>query len=747
MSASVRSRTSEHHEDSDEWLIDAARRAGHALPHRERPPGTSAWRLLLNVGVPEDEIMRVASAASGTEAADLSRVSPALGAFLPHAIALRFRVAPLGVRNGVLRVATYNPRSTLLERELAFASKHRVSLHAASPAAILRAQGAIYGTVYGTSSSAADPHVEADAVPAPRLSRVARLSQAVPEPADAHGHSTTLADRMLITAVTERASEVHLVPAQEGGLLIRLRVDGTISDRFGVSEANAARIVRALKTRAGLRVDDARHPQSGPASFTSPQGTVTLRVSTEPLPGGLEHVVVRLQGPHPTPRIAELGLSMVERRRFEELLAVRHGLVLVVGPRDSGKTTALYAALRDLVKHGRHAASVEEPVERQLDGVEQTDVGASAFATLGDAALARLNGSADAVYVSTLEDAATAHAVVTSGNGRCLVLASLDATDLGSAVERMYELEADTAGLSTALQGVVALRLLRRLCAACAAPQHLTELPEQQQRLLSGLPSARLRRAVGCEHCRGTGYTGRTAVAEVVPITPELRAAIARRAAAPALAQLARECGINNLWDSGMTAVVEGTSCLSELLDHVIPPPEVADGTVAQQDIDALLAQLLGGARSEASVVEPVEAPTAPLRVLVVDDDALSRRALAKELTDAGMRVIEAADGVAGLAYARQLRPDFIVSDVAIPRLDVVGLMEALAKDDASPPVLVHTAQLDEALLQWLRKAGAVGVVLRGGALGAVAKRLHELQAAIAAAPGERSGAVPPPRG
>ena len=175
MSASVRSRTSEHQEDSDEWLIDAARRAGHSLPHRERPPGTSAWRLLLNDGVPEGEIMRIASMASGTEAADLSRVSPALGAFLPHAIALRFRVAPLGVRNGVLRVATFNPRSTLLERELAFASRHRVSLHAASPAAILRAQGAIYGTVYGTSASVGAPPAEAHVHPATSLSRVARL--------------------------------------------------------------------------------------------------------------------------------------------------------------------------------------------------------------------------------------------------------------------------------------------------------------------------------------------------------------------------------------------------------------------------------------------------------------------------------------------------------------------------------------------------------------------------------------------
>ena len=763
MSAPVRARTDEYEEESDEWLIDAARRSGHQFPRRARPSGTSAWRVLLNAGVQDEEVLRIVCASAVVDPADFSRASPALANFLPHAVALRLRVAPLGVRNGVLGVATYNPRSAGLERELAFASKHRVSLHAASPGAIIRAQAAIYGTVYGTNMEPGGARVIPVAAPAiqPRPLHVARLSLAMPAASEAQSNSPNMADRLLSTAIAERASEAHLVPAQEGGLLIRLKVDGTLNDRFGLSESNAARTLHALKTRAGLDVGDCRYPQSGRATFASPQGVVELHISTEPTASGCENLRIRLYAPDTVLSVTELGLSTSERHRFEDLLGTKHGLILVVGPAGSGRTTTLYAAMRALQARGRAVATVEQPVERRVDGIQQMDVQASPYPTLASAARARLNADSDVVLVSGLVDVATTETVITGNNKKRLVLSTLDAPDAANAVQRLYELEHDAVALSASLKGVVAQRLLRCLCDACAAPQHLDELPEQHQQLLAGLPTGKLRKAVGCERCRGTGYEGRTAVVEIVPTTPELRAAIARRADAPALAQLARECGINNLWDSGMNCVVEGVTTFNELLDHVIPPDDVVAGGVAQQDVDALLAQLFGGgvrtpaepaslpevADESITVVEaecplvavatsspPEPVPTAsspvPCRVLLVDDDAASRRALARALGATGMSVVEAADGVAALAYARRLRPDFIVTEVALPRLDAVGLLEALAADDARPRVLVHTWQEDAALRAWLMEAGATDVVSRQVSPDVLAERLTELLAA-----------------
>ncbi|MEP6618769.1 MAG: ATPase, T2SS/T4P/T4SS family [bacterium] len=733
MSVPVRTRANEPQEDSDEWLIDAARRAGHALPRRDRPAGTSAWRMLLNAGVSEEEILRLACAASGADAADFTRVSPALNSYLPHAVALRYRVAPLGVRNGVLGVATFNPRSPHLERELAFASKHRVSLLAAGPGAILRAQAAIYGTVYGTvtASEPGGPPMPAPSVAPPqRPPHVARLSLAVAAPSETSSQAQNLADRLLTTAITERASEAHLEPAQEGGLLVRLRVDGTLNDRFGVSEANMPRVIHSLKTRAGLDVGDTHSRQSGRATFVSPQGVVELRISTEPMPKGLERLVVRLYSPQSALGITELGFSASERHRFEELLGVGSGLVLVVGPHSAGKTTTLYAAARALKEQGRRVVTVEEPVERRLDGITQTDVSASPYPTVASAVRAMLYADTDVVLVGALTDTATTESVVTGSAKKRFVLAALETSDMASALQRLYDLEHDSVALSGAIRGVVAQRLLRCLCDACAAPQHLSDLPEPQQQLLSGLPNSKLRSAVGCERCRGTGYDGRTAVVEVVPITPELRAAIARRADAPALAQLARECGIHNLWDSGMNCVVEGITSLSELLDHVVPPPQqVGEGTVAQHDIDALLAQLLGGTLT-ATTVEAAPAPPPrqqSLRILLVDDDVVARRSLAGELTRAGVTVLEAADGEAALAYARRLRPDFIISEVALPKLDAMGLLKALAEDASPPPVIIHTAQEDQAMHGWLQEAGAMEIISRKVAGDALAARLNEL--------------------
>ena len=755
MRAPIRSSVNENQEDSDEWLIDAARRSGHQLPRRARPAGTSAWRVLINAGLPDDEILRLASSASGADAADFARTSPALGTFLPHAVALRLRVAPLGVRNGVLGVATYNPRSTYLERELAFASKHRVCLYSASPTAILRAQAAIYGTVYGTNAEvdvAPPMPIPVPSAP-PRPPNIARLSLALPAPSEALSQHPNLADRLLSTAITERASEAHLVPAQEGGLLIRLRVDGALNDRFGVSELNAAKVIHSLKARAGLDVDDTLRAQQGRATFNSPLGIVELNIATEPLPNAVEKIVIRLNNPASVLGIAELGLSTSERHRFEDLLRTDHGLILVVGPQGSGKSTTLYAAIESLRQRGRRVVTVEQPIERRLEGIQQTDVHTSSYPTLASAARARLNGETDVVFVSTLADVATAETIITGSGRKRFVLSSLDASDMAAAVQRLYELEHDAVALSAVLKGVVAQRLLRRLCDACAATQPLDELPEQQQQLLSGLPSAKLRKAVGCQRCRGTGYEGRTAVVEVVATTPELRAAIARRADAPALALLARECGISNLWDSGINCVVEGVTTFNELLDHVIPPDDVAAGGVAQQDVDALLAQLLGGPRvvsaplalaSPAVLVAPTvptvpsvpptateRAPApAPLRVLLVDDDVTTRRALARELHSAGISVVEAADGVAALACARRIRPDFIVTEVALPRMDAVGLMEALAGEGAAPAVIVRTWQDDDALLHWLREAGATEIVSRSVTADALAKRLRELHTA-----------------
>jgi type II secretory ATPase GspE/PulE/Tfp pilus assembly ATPase PilB-like protein len=755
-------------EESDEWLIDAARRARHELPRGERPPGTSAWRLLLNAGIPESEVIRLACDAAGTEAADFKNLSPALSTMLPHGIALKHRVAPIGVHNGILGVATSNPNSPALERELAFAARQRVRLHAASPSDILSAQAVVYGTAYGTTQAFEPVRAPAFA-PSPRPAPVARLSLGVKMPVEPTPVATPaqpgaravvepvveadVADRLLAAACVDRASEASLDPTPDGGLLVRVRVDGVWSDRFRIAPLQAKRVVKALEMRAGMDPSKAAHGARGRTTFKSANGIVEIRLSVLSVADGRERIVLRLFSAGGLRSVVDLGYSSSEQHRITQLLGATSGLVVVVGPADAGTTTTLYAAARELQKTGRAASIVEEPIAFPLDQVSHVQVSLSPESTVVSAVRAAFGGQANVVIAGVPLDAATLGECLTPEGRARLTIASIDAADMPSTVTRLLTLQPDAALLAGMLEGVVSQRLIRRLCQACAAPQSLSELPKLQQRLVHGLPMEKLRRAVGCTECGTTGYKGRTAIAEVVPMVAAMREAIARGATEAELAIVAREQGLRTLWDSGMSRVVEGMTSLAELLDTVASPTQNRDAS-PQEEIDALLAQLLGWHMQQVPPVAvtapvpaartlsipaaptvaparapamPIAAPTRAVRILLVDDDGIARRALAKQLTHAGFQVLQAADGAAAVNFAKRLQPDIILTEVALPRLDAVGMIGALASENVSITVVVHTAQVDDALHIWLREAGAREILSRDMPTAELAERLRDL--------------------
>jgi len=350
----------------------------------------------------------------------------------------------------------------------------------------------------------------------------------------------------------------------------------------------------------------------------------------------------------------------------------------------------------------------------------------------------------EVVMIGARLDAATLEELATGARQR-LVLASLPTGDVTGTLARLGELLPDRTRLARLLAGVMVQRLVRRLCPACAEDQVVSELPEPQQHLLHDMPTAHVRRAVGCAECRDTGYRGRLAIAGVLPITSELRDALMKGAPAAQLMRVAREQGFQALWDAGLRRVLDGTTTLAELLDTVRSPTDDGGGP-PQEDIDALLTQLLGESMQgdahlpDASLAAPItegslgvvidpidETPasqvaaptTAPatgggaLRVLIVDDDSAARRALAQVLTAAGLQVLQAADGVSALAFARRLRPDLVLTEIALPGLDAIGLVTALKEDTDAPMVVVHTEQEDDALDAWLIESGARAVVRR----------------------------------
>ncbi len=695
----------------DRWLLDVFLRSNHPLAvaaSRTRAP--TAWEALEAAGVPRREVAEAAAQRCRVAYVPLEDADPAAAELLPRRLAHRFRVVPVGVQDGALQIACADPL-TVEADELAFATGRRVVLAVAHPVELRHALARWY-----------PEKVEGPASPSlPALTGSAEQMQA----------------RILREALAQRSSDVHLEP-QDGALLVRFRVDGLLHDVFRVPAEAAPPLLSRFKITAGIDISDRIRPQDGRSTVTFDGRRIDLRISTLPLEQGQEKVVVRLLAQEGGALgLAALGFLPAELHRVEKLLQSREGMVLVTGPTGSGKTTTLYSMLRQVQASTSNITTIEDPVEIRIEGINQVQVNEKAGLTFASALRSMLRQDPDVILVGEIRDGETAGIALKASMTGHLVLSTLHTNDAVLAVARLTDMGVDLGALSGALKAVVAQRLLRRLCPECSQPVRLCDLPLDQQMLLSGRDTTSLRTAAGCAACRHTGYTGRIVVPEVLLVTPEMQRLIATGAELGEVARAAREGGMLTLWEAGLERVVRGLTSLHELLDNIAAPfVELADAS-PQSDVDALLAQLLGtGAPAAAPASAPAPAPVATpaavpapravqeiaapvanagagsrVRVLVADDDREARQSLRRILEAEGFGVIEAADGEAALRYAERLRPEWVITEIPLPRLDGIGLTQALAGSGTA--VVVYTSQTDEAMLEWVRELGAADVLNR----------------------------------
>jgi type IV pilus assembly protein PilB len=738
---------------SEHWIVEACRRAGLVAADavldaakNGTPLPRSAWDALIAFGATEEAVLAAVCAASATHPADLEAVGPQLATVLPQSVAVRYHAVPLRVERGRVHIATSNPLSETLERDAGFATGRRVEMWSASPRAIARAIDAIYSTDASRSGTASvtrsTPTPLSNAAigrPTPHSATVVPATPTEPAANDATRNGAAEGvDRVLAEAFRLRASDLHFEPTPDGTVLVRMRVDGALSDLTRFSAEQAPSIIRRLKIMAQMDIADSLRPQDGRASATFEGRPLDLRVSTLPLGGNLEKVVLRVLDGGMNLSIDQLGFTATEYARVERVVGMPEGLILVVGPTGSGKTTTLYSVLRHIARREHNVITVEDPVEYRVEGITQVQVNEKARMTFASALRSILRQDPDVVFVGEIRDAETAEIAIKASMTGHLVLSTLHTADAASTVDRLLGMNVEPTALATALKGIVAQRLVRRLCIDCAKPISLSELPAQQQSLLMGRPTKGMRRPVGCPKCRGTGYRGRLLVSEVVVVVPAIQRAIARHADVTELAQISRECGMQSMWDSGLERVLDGTTSLGELLDNVPAPLDDVVGN-AQEDVDALLKKLLGDPKMQAPPAPPkpplpqIDAPVtsketpigssrlaaprpAPsgdrTRILLVDDDAAQRREIAIALEQEGFGVIEAADGEAAVAYARHLRPQLVLCEMALPKLDGAGVLQAI-RGAGAPPVIVFTRQTDAALLHWARELGAVDAISR----------------------------------
>ena len=424
---------------------------------------------------------------------------------------------------------------------------------------------ACLGQVYTREDNAAEQLIDDMG----EASDLATLAQELPEitdllEAEDDAPIIRLINALLTQALKEKASDIH-VEVFETRSVVRFRVDGTLRDVIEPPRPLHAAIVSRVKVMASLDIAEKRLPQDGRITLRIAGRAVDVRVSTLPTGHG-ERVVLRLLDKQAgILDLGNLGMNAATRENLDALIHEPHGIVLVTGPTGSGKTTTLYAALSRLDAVTLNMMTVEDPIEYDLDGIGQTQVNPRIDMTFARALRAILRQDPDVVMIGEIRDLETAQIAVQASLTGHLVLATLHTNDAAGAVTRLVDMGVEPFLLASSLLGVLAQRLVRRLCRQCHRP-YTPDSAEQTVISYGKKPPAQIYAPVGCPACNWTGYSGRSGIYELLKVDDEVRRMIHDVEAEHSLRLYGAEHGMVSLREDGMRWVAAGETALEEVL-------------------------------------------------------------------------------------------------------------------------------------------------------------------------------------
>jgi type IV pilus assembly protein PilB len=616
----------------------------------------------------------------------LRHVEPAALAvrLVPARVARRHRVVPLSLTDRTLTYATSSPFDDEAERDVAFVSGRRPQA-----ALVFRTElEELLARYYPTSC-------ELEAI----VSRV--RSSATIEPLAEYSAGATsdsavidLCNHLVARAAEAGASDIH-VDASHTGAVIGFRVGGMLETVATIPASAAAAVCNRFKIMARADIAVRMRPQDGAFAMLVDGRRVDVRFSSVPTVGGEKQVLRVIDSRSELCSLEQLGYAPAVLAGFRGALQRPDGLVLVTGPTGSGKTTALYAALDVLRARPLNIVSVEDPVERQLAGVTQIPVNNRAGNTFATVLRSVLRQDPNVIMVGEIRDAEVAGILGQAAYTGHLVLSSLHTTDAVTAIVRLLNLGLEPFKVAECLSGILAQRLVRRLCPSCR--QVLSEFDARRRGQEAGVARVGAAIGPGCPACRFTGYAGRTVVSELLSPDSRMRDAIAQGAPAGDLRAAMRAAGAAAMQESAAALVREGVTSIEEVR-RVLSSEEAPEAAAAHR------------AR----------------RVLVAEDDTITRMLVKLLLERDGYTVLEAANGRQAVEIAVRERPSLMVMDLNMPEMNGYDALAHIRRVPAltAMPVLVLTAEEGPGVETTVLQLGADDYVVKPFDPGVLSSRI-----------------------
>ena len=483
---------------------------------------------------------------------------PLAAEMIPEATARRYTVFPHHLENGKLVVLMKDPRNIFAIDDLRLLTGKEIQPAVATEDKIVK----LIERYYGTTGD---------------LSELAReLAQGAPEDEEIEtsalddNAAVRLVNQIIREAYLQEASDIHVEP-REDHLLIRFRIDGALREYTKLPKSAANAIIARIKIMGRLNIAEKRLPQDGRVRFRDRSIDVDLRLSTVPTVYGEKAVMRLLRKASEIPEIEELGFAPDVLERFKEVISKPYGIFLITGPTGSGKSFTTFSILKRISTPDKNTMTVEDPVEYEIPGINQVQVNPQAGLDFARALRAFLRQDPDIIMVGEIRDTETAKIAVEAALTGHLVIATLHTNDAAGAITRLSEMGVELFNISASLIGVLAQRLVRKVCDHCKV--EVEPDPEVLKRLNlnpEDIEGAKLYRGAGCERCGGTGYKGRYAIHELLVIDDDIRHAIIEGKSATEIKELARKKGMKTLREDGIQKALQGITTLEEVMARTI---------------------------------------------------------------------------------------------------------------------------------------------------------------------------------